>query len=184
MTRPLSPTTKWILSQSPDMSAAEIVKQSKAAGFPTSVGNVHKVRHKYMSKKAGAAKKASAPSKLRAAKKGSGRVVNKAQFIRQFPDAKPIEVAEKARAAGLKISPQHVAAVRSADRKSGKTKGGASAPRGRASSGAVKTITITGLAGPSAKADQAFIAATLGIGVDRALRLIEVLRKATSSIRA
>ncbi len=72
MARPLSPTTKFILSLPSDLPVAEVVAKAEAAGLPTSKGNVYQVRRSHakahtkdskVTKSVKASKKAKTPKK-------------------------------------------------------------------------------------------------------------------------
>lgn len=186
MARPLSPTTKFILSLPNNLPVAQVVEKAKAAGFPTSTGNVYQVRRVHAGKagqgggaakppkaptpKAAAGEAAPTPSKDAEPRKSGGAGMTKAEYVRSLgPQLMPTEIMKLAARDGVKLTLAYVYNLRKLAKKKGTkgatakaaphvtTKRGPGRPSGAAKS-APKAAPAASKAGPSGD-DAAFRAA-------------------------
>lgn len=134
---------------------AEETKEAASSKSATKKGP----KKKSVPKKTAGAKKSTAKRKVAAGTNGNGKKANMTAFILQFPESvKPQEIAEKAKAQGLKLDPSYASTVRS------KAKSAGTWP----SSSSTKSTPTNG---PST-ADAEFYRALKKVGLSRARVLI------------
>src|SRR5580704_1140499 len=112
MARPISKTTKFILTLPKTLPAKEVLAKAKANGLKTSESNVHRVRRLH-----GRRSKASASvvAPTSAATVGlKAKALKKSDFVRGLSASTPAkEVVARAKAAGVKLDLQYVYKIRS-----------------------------------------------------------------------
>jgi hypothetical protein len=163
----------FIRSQSPKLSAAEVVAKGKTVGVNFSPQLVYNVRGGSKPKKGLAKKTSTAKSVPRAAATSK---VSKADFVRANANLSPKEIVKKGKAEGVKLGTSYVYNVRGADKTAGKRRRAAKArATPRTGTSVPRPITST----PSAEDLLKAIAAEIGLG-----RAIEQLQGERARVRA
>jgi len=112
MARPISKTTKFILTLPKTLPAKEVLARAKARGIDTSENNVHRVRRLHAAP-AKAQSNGPAPGSTKSAA-GAAAAPTKSDFVRRFPLNTPArQVVESAKAAGIKLDATYVYKVQS-----------------------------------------------------------------------
>jgi hypothetical protein len=170
MARPISKTTKFILSLPKTLPAKEVLAKAKAAGLKTSESNVHRVRrlHGRPAKAPAAVATPAAPAKAAAPK---GKTLKKSDFVRTLPAATPAkDVVAKAKAAGVKLDLQYVYKIRSRSKPA----------RGRRAAAPAAAPRLAAVTDSSAESLLRALGAEIGLG--RAVDLLQAERARVSSI--
>jgi len=181
----LSPKTKFVLALPMSMSAVDVVKRSKEAGFTVSPAHVYKIRadaRNRLAKGNVAAPSFTAPAaavgKVAPAKR-LGKV-SKTQFVLGIALDKPAaQVVALAKAAGLSLTEKYVYNIRSSAKSKGKLR---AAPKLAA---AARVETITSIKAPvtTGTLDARFVELVLEVGLGRAVALMTQLKEQLKAIR-
>ena len=204
MARPKSDLTKFILSLPETLTTAEVIEKAKVAGMETTESNVQRVRADQKKRSAtppavgkkpvGAVRPSGAkktalkkPSKPAEKKAASPKAApTKTEFVLGQPATTSAkDVAAKATAAGIELTPKHVHTIRS---KSKAAKAVAKKPA-VARKAATKNVTKpkaaakAPTAGPTVDGDVvSFRKLVLGLGILRARQLLEDLERGLAAL--
>lgn len=183
MARPISKTTKFILTLPKSLPAKEVLARAKARGIETSENNVHRVRrlHAVPTKTPSNSPLPAAPKAPVAAKVVAGAPSTKSEFVRRFPLNTPAkQVVESAKAAGIKLDTTYVYKVQSRSKPTAQAK--KLPAKGAAPVPAVKSAVLPIAAkssGSSADDLLRAVAAELGLG-----RAVEILQSERARVKA
>jgi hypothetical protein len=187
--RKLGKLAEFVLAQDAKLSAAEVVKLAKTAGFDITSHRVHNIRWAAKQKgkkapvKAAPAAKAGKPSKAAptpkpaAAKAKPGKKITKTEYVLGFPPGTSAgDVVAAGKAKGIKLSTAHVYSIRSGAnakaKKAGKAVTAAKTPAPKvAAKPAFRAVPRTG------SLEEAFVALVLDIGLARAAEMLGKLKE-------
>jgi hypothetical protein len=183
--RKLGKLSEFVLAQDAKLSAAEVVKLAKTAGFDITAHRVHNIRWaakqkgkkgKTTGKAVKPAKAAGKPAPIKAAT--PGKTITKTEYVLSFPPGtSAADVVAAGKAKGIKLSTAHVYSIRSGAKAKGKASGKQAKTATKAP--ALKVVAKPALrAAPrSGSLEDQFVGLVLDIGLARAAELLGRLKE-------